>query len=512
MRKIIKNRPLKILFVAAEVAPYATLGGLSQVMYFLPRALKKLGHDVRVIMPRFGSIGEQKFKIEMLYQDLRVPTGEKEGKKELICNVKIKSGEKENPNVYFLENMEYYEKRANIYGYSDDPIRFTLLTRGVLEFLCHCDEWRPEIIHCHDWHTGLLPNFLKTVYFDKKKLQEIATVFSIHNLRFQGGFDHRFVSDLDFDDGRSPIASFFSERLPKQNFMRRGIIYADLLNTVSETYSHEILTSEYGEGLNQLLKEVRTKLFGVLNGLDYNYFNPQTDKVLFKNFNANDLKNRGENKVALQKEFNLPVSPDPILSICGRLDEQKGLELLLKILPMLLSEYPIQLIVMGTGEPKYRLFFADLEKKFPQKVGTHLMADWTLPRKIYAGSDIFLLPSRFEPGGIAAMEAMRYGTVPVIRSTGGLADIISDFDPQKNIGNGFSFKKYNEWSLFGAIVRAFEAYKNKSVWAKLVRRAMKEDFSWDKAAQKYTDLYQRAITFRHLELGGETTPVRQEET
>lgn len=506
-----RKQPLKILFVAAEVAPFATLGGLSQVTYFLPRALKKLGHDVRVMMPRFGSINEEKFKIKLLHRGLKVPTGEKEGKKELICNIKVKVGGRENPTVYFLENMEYYEKRANVYGYSDDPIRFALLCRGVLEFLRDYDEWQPQVIHCNDWHVGLLANFLREIYSDDPKLRDIATLFSIHNLRFQGAFDHHFLSDLDFDDGRSPVAPFFSPRLLKQNFMRRGIIYSDILNTVSETYSHEILTSEYGEGLEQLLKEVRTKLFGVLNGLDYDHFNPETDKVIFKNFDVGDLKSREENKVTLQKEFNLPVCDDPILSICGRLDEQKGIDLLIKILPFLLAEYSIQLIVMGTGEAKYRLFFTDLEKKFPRRVGTHLMANWVMPRKIYAGSDLFLLPSRFEPGGIAVMEALRYGTVPVVRSTGGLADIVSDFDPQKDSGNGFSFKKYNEWSLFAAIVRALENYKNKDVWQEIIKRGMREDFSWEKAARKYENLYERAITFRHLDLAGETFSTHQEE-
>lgn len=505
------EKSLKILFVATEVAPFATMGGLSQVMYFLPRALKKMGYDVRIFMPRFGSIDEDKFKLKLLYKGLKIPTGEKDDKKELVCNIKVKAGSKEDPIIYFLENMEFYEKRANVYGYSDDPLRFALLSRGALEFLVNQNEWFPNVIHCNDWHTGLLPNFLKTLYSENRKLKEIATVFSIHNLRFQGVFDHRSVSDLDFDDGRSPVASFFSPRLLKQNFMRRGIIYADLLSTVSETYSREILTPEYGEGLDGLLKEVRTKMFGVLNGMDYEYFNPATDKIVFKNFTANDLKSRQENKAALQKEFNLSVCPSPILSVCGRLDEQKGLDLLLKVLPHILAEYPVQFIVMGTGDPKYRLFFTDLEKKFPQRVGSHLMANWTLPRKIYAGSDIFLLPSRFEPGGIAVMEAMRYGAVPVVRSTGGLADIVSDFDLEKNTGNGFSFKNYDERSLFGSIIRALENYKNKKVWPDIVKRAMKEDFSWRKAAEKYATLYQRATTFHNIELAGEIVSVGQEE-
>jgi starch synthase len=292
-----KKEPLKVLFVAAEVYPYATIGGLGMVMFSLSRALRELGVDARIFMPKYGSIDEKKYPMEMVFKGLKVPTGEtQEGREFLICNVKKHTPPEPSAPVYFLENMEYYEKRSNVYGYSDDPIRFVLLCRGVLEFLCQSD-WVPHVINCADWHTGSLPNFLKTFYKEHPILSKISTVFSIHNLSHQGVFDHRFVSELDFDDGKSPIAPFFSDKLPKQNFMRRGIIYSDVINTVSETYAREILTKEYGENLDDLLKEVRTKLFGILNGVDYETINPATDKFIPFNFSVVNLKPRIKNKI-----------------------------------------------------------------------------------------------------------------------------------------------------------------------------------------------------------------------
>lgn len=487
---------LKVLFVCAEAAPFAAIGGLGQVAYFLPKALKKQGIDVSIFMPKYGTINEGKWGIKPYIKGLKVPTGEKTGITELICNVKIREGTKREPTVYFLENMEYYEKRANVYGYSDDHIRFALLSRAVFEFIRETG-MRVNIIHANDWHTGYVPNYLNTIYKDDSLFKSISTVFTIHNLRSQGMFDFRFASPMDFDDGKSPIASFYSKDLQKQNALKRGIMYADLVNTVSETYAREIMTAQYGEGLHELIKEVRDKMFGVLNGLDYNDFDPATDNVIKRNFSWRTLPLRTENKIDLQKEFNLTVDATiPIISMIGRLTEQKGIDLLMNVLPQLLSEYDIQFIILGTGEHKYREFFQNLEHEFPEQVGTHLMTNFTLPRKIFAGTDMLLLPSMFEPGGIVVIEAMRYGAVPIVRATGGLADIVRDYDPQTNSGNGFCFKNYSELSLFGAVVRAIQAYRNKKSWNKLVVRALREDFSWETSAKKYLDLYERSIGFR----------------
>ena len=279
--------------------------------------------------------------------------------------------------------------------------------------------------------------------------------------------------------------------------MKRGIIYSDLVNTVSDTYSREIMTPQYGEGLSELLKEVRTKVFGVLNGLDYTDFDPSADKYIKAPFSWRTLDQRAANKADLQKSFHLTVDPRvPLLAYCGRLDDQKGLDLLVDTLPTVLEEYNVQFVVIGTGQQKYREFFAKLETQFPKQVGTHLMGDFILPRRVFAGCDMLLLPSKFEPGGIVVIEGMRYGAVPIVRSTGGLADIVIDFDPESNSGNGFSFDNYNRLSFFGAIVRAIQVYRNNRLWTELIRRAMREDVSWEKAARQYLDLYARAVEFR----------------
>lgn len=488
--------PLKVLFVAAEVAPFASVGGLSQVMYFLPKALKRQGHDIAVFMPKYGTINEKKYGIKPFISQLNVPTGEAKGVRELICNIKIRKGNRQEPVIYFLENMEYYEKRANVYGYIDDPTRFALLCRGAVEFLKKTD-WRPDIIHVNDWHTSYLVNYLRVLFGEDPKLKHIASLLTIHNLAHQGVVDFRYSSPLESDDGKGPLEPLLSEKLKKQNALKRGIIYADVVNTVSERYSREIMTPQYGQGLDQLLKEVRAKVYGVLNGLDYEDFDPATDKLIKKNYSIKTIPDRIENKIDLQKEFNLPVEPGlPVLAMSGRLSEQKGIELIMKIIPYVLKEFDIQLIVLGQGGNIYQDFFYKLEKEYPKQVATHLMENWQLPRKIFAGADMLLLPSKFEPGGIVVVEAMRYGTVPIVRATGGLADTVMDFNIEKNSGNGFVFKEFSELSFFGALTRALEIFRLKRMWQGIVRRAMQADFSWNTSARKYLDLYQRAIDYR----------------
>jgi len=480
---------MKVLFVCAEVAPFSAVGGLAQVAYFLPKALKKAGVDIRVFTPKYGIISSNLLRVENVLEGLKVPTGEAQ---KIICNVKVlKSPKKEDPIIYFLENMEYYEQRANVYNYSDDHIRFGLLSRAALEFVRQGD-FVPDIIHVNDWHTGYLPNYLQTDYKNDKKLQEIATVFSIHNLH-QGVFDFDHASEMDYDDGKGPLASFFSERFLKQNSLKRGIIHAHLINTVSQTYSRELLTEEYAPRLYKLFRELRGKFYGVLNGLDYQNFDPKKDKIIKSNYSTNNLSSREENKVDLQKEFNLEVSQHtPLLAIVGRLDDQKGLDLVMETIEFILAECNVQLVVCGPADNKHRDFFSDLEKQHPGIVGTHLMFDATLPRKIFAGADIILMPSKYEPGGIVALEALRYGCVPIVRATGGLADSVVDYDPTLSTGTGFSFKNYSAMSFLATVIRALETYKNKPVWKKIIKRAMDQDFSWDKSAKKYIDLYRRS--------------------
>lgn len=483
----------KILIVAAEAAPYATIGGFSQVVGYLSKALMDMGHDVRIFIPKFGSIDEDKYDIKMIHEGLEVPTDDPDNPK-LICNVKMTHPDNRAP-TYFLENMEYYEKRANVYGYNDDPTRWALLSRGVLEFI-KTEKFVPDVIHCNDWHTGIVPNYLKTAYKNDKTLSEVATVFTIHNLVYQGMFDHNNVSELDFDDGRSDIAPFFDERLNKQNFMRRGILHADVVTTVSKSYSKEILTPEFGEGLDKLLTELKGKLFGIINGLDYDENNPATDNLLEQNYDIRSIGLREKNKVALQKEFDLPVDPEiPILGFVGRLDAQKGIDLMVETLRHVLKDFDVQFVQIGGGAGWLADKLRDLKEEYPDKVGIHTHANFTLPRLLFGGSDMILYPSRFEPCGIVQLEAMRYGAIPIVRKVGGLADTVVNFNSRTKKGTGFVFEDFNKFSLFGQIVRALEVYNDTETWRHLQKNAMNTDYSWGFSASEYTKLYRIAKNF-----------------
>jgi starch synthase len=500
--KLISSQPqLKILIVAPEASPYANVGGIARVIAHLSLALARLGHDVRIFMPKFGFIDEEKYPMDKVINGLKVPTGAPEGEGDpfLICNVKTHTPPIGVP-AYFLENMEYYEKRANVYGYSDDSLRWALLSRGAIEFI-KMGGFVPDVVHTNDWQTGLLPNYLRSVYDRDKKLLDICTVFTIHNLHYQGMFDHRNISELDFDDGRSEIASFFDERLTKQNFLKRGVLFSDVVSTVSETYSREILTPAYGECLEKLLLEVRSKIFGITNGIDYDEFNPATDPNLANNYDARNLADRYRNKVALQKEFGLKEDPSiPIIAAEGRLDAQKGLDMTVEPLSKILSMYDVQFIALGGGDLGIADALRSLKNKFPDKVGLHLMPNFALPRLIFAGSDIMLFPSRFEPCGLVQMEGMRYGAVPVARMVGGLVDTVKNFDAAKDTGCGFTFKDFDPWQFFGSLIRALEVYNNKEVWEKLVKRCMEQDFSWETSAARYTELYYKAVRLRRQDL------------
>jgi len=495
------KKGLKILFVATEAEPFIKVGGLGSVIHALPKALSELGHDARVMIPRYLSIDDSVFKLKIEHEGLNVPTGNlEEGAPEsLICNVKRFDPENTDDPVttYFLENQEFYEQRANVYGYADDAIRWALLCRGVLEFLSTASNWQPDIIVSSDWQTGLIPNFLKTVYKEDPKLSKISSIFSIHNLYYQAMFDHRFVSELDFDDGHSPVPAFHDQRLTKINWMRRGIIYADAINTVSPNYAREIMTADYGELLDELLRERKSAISGILNGIDYKTWNPETDPAILHPYSNRDLAPREMNKTVLQERFGLKVEKDVFLvAIVSRMSKQKGLDLLFPILETLLRELPMQLVVVGEGETDIMGFFHDLETKFPGRIATHLKFDQVLPHLVFAGADIVLVPSRFEPCGLAQMEAMRFGTIPIVRKTGGLSDSVEDYDPDKSTGTGFVFEKFDSSSLMIAFIRAFENFRDKSKWHRLQKRAMDANFSWEKSAKEYVKLFKRAMSQR----------------
>ncbi len=500
---LINTKPLKVLFVSAEVAPISLVGGLSQVSYFLPRSLMKRGVDIRIITPHYGGFDAKKIPLTPVIDHMMVPTGEAKSSshpKEIECSVKTLADRKsDDPIIYLLENLEYYEHRANVYSYGDDHIRFGLLSRASLEFI-KSGEFVPDIVHTNDWHTAYLLNLLRVDCADDPKMKKIAGLLTIHNT-FQGNYDFQHAAESEKDDGTGSLAPLYSDRFFKQNALKRGIINADLVNTVSKTYTQELMNEEHGAGLDSLFREMRGKLYGVINGLDYDDFNPKTDRLVRFNYSLSTIGDRYKNKAELQRLFGLKDKPKvPLLALSGRLDAQKGIDLVMKIAERLLSELEVQLIILGppsgANRAEYRKFFTNLEKKYPGRVGTHLQPDFSLPRQIFAGADMLLMPSKFEPGGIVAVEAMRYGCIPIVRATGGLNDTVRDFNPQNGKGWGFVFEKYSEISLLIAIVRAIETYRNEPAWFQVVKQAMNQDFSWDKTAKDYLDLYDRAVDYR----------------
>ncbi len=495
MENKIPNRPsfhkLKILFVASEAAPFAKAGGLGDVMHSLPLALRKLGHDARVMIPRYASINPEKNRLKIEITGLKVPTGQPGNYPYLICNVK-KYSNKDDVPTYFLENMEYYEKRANIYGYSDDHVRWALLCRGVIEFIRHND-WIPDIIVASDWQTGLLPNFLKTVYQKDRIVSNIPVVYAIHNLSFQGMCDFRFMQEGNRDSGRESIPDFFNPRLAEINWMLRGIVYSDSIVTVSPTYAKEILTPEYGEGLEKILFESQNKIHGILNGIDYQKCNPENCPHIPVHYDIKSVSKKKENKIHLQKRLGILQDQNVfVIGIVSRLADQKGFDLLEPILEHLFRNMSLQLVVVGDGEPRYKEMIDKSKEQFPEKVGYFFNFDIPLPYLVFAGADAVLIPSKFEPCGIVQMEAMRFGCVPIVRKTGGLADTVNNFHPGGE-GEGFVFDEYDPWSLFTTIIRAKTTFDFQETWERLAKRVMQKDFSWKKSAIKYLEIFYNLI-------------------
>ncbi|MDP3963966.1 MAG: glycogen synthase [bacterium] len=491
---------LRILFVSSEQAPYAKAGGLGEVMFALPRSLRAIGHDARVMMPRYGHIDLAAYPFQMLSEGLEVPSGSGPDAKKLICNVRYVSstGDSHSPvPTYFLENQEYFEMRANVYGYNDDPIRFALLSRGCLEFLKKHREWKPNIIVCTDWMTGYIPNFLNTDFANDRTLKKIATVLSIHNLASHPGtFNPRFIQESEQDDGHGPLPDFFSPRMAQINPLRRSIMHADIINTVSSTYAKEIMTEEFGEGLDGLLRERRGRLVGILNGIDYETNNPETDPRLASTFSARSIERRKENKLALQQRLGLPQDPNVFLmGIVSRLFKQKGFKLLAEVAEPFLKETKGQLIIVGDGDTELMTLFNDLSKKYPAQIVATLRFDEELPHLVFAGSDVILVPSYFEPSGLTQMEAMRYGAVPVARRVGGLADTIEDYQPDMG-GSGFLFTDFDAYAFLIALTRAFVNWKHTRSWRKLQRIVMQKDFSWQRSAKAYEKLFRLAIQYK----------------
>ncbi len=491
-----QDRPLKILLLASEAVPFVKTGGLADVIGSLPKALavtvndECLINDVRVAIPCYKGLDQGVWKT-----DFPVSMGSRT-ETAIIRESQIKAhldGQKHQIPVYLVDNYHYFY-RDHLYQYPDEAERFIFWSKAVLEMLPRLD-WKPDIIHLNDWQCGPLAFFLKTKYARQSFYQTISTVFTIHNLQYQGNFDKENLSFLEV--GEEWFNADNLEFYHNLSFMKMGILYSDLISTVSRTYAAEIQRPEKGEKLDGLLRRRSSDLFGIVNGINYHEFNPQTDKRIYRNYSVQDLEGKKENKYALQKQLQMPVKACPVLALICRLTHQKGLDLLAEIAEELMH-LDLQLLILGEGEEKYQALFRHLQERYPQKVYFYQGFNSILAQRIYAGADMFLMPSWFEPCGLSQMIAMRYGTVPIVRSTGGLADTVHDYNPVTGSGNGFVFSDFQGRALYHALARAIKLWRDSPVqWQKLIERGMETDFSWARSGVEYLELYQEAIA-RHL--------------
>ena len=474
---------MKILYVAAEAVPFAKTGGLADVAGSLPKALKADGVDVRVIMPKFGKIPEAyRNAMEHVY-DGELPVAWRKK------YVGLDKYELDGVTYYFVDNEEYFN-REGFYGYDDDAERFSFFSRAVLDLLPAMDFW-PDVIHTNDWHAGLVNVFLKLEHMGDARYERIKTVYTIHNLKYQGVFPKDVMPDvlgLDWKYFNNGDLEFYDA----VNFMKGGIIYADAITTVSKTYAKEIQYPYFGEHLDGLLRSREQDLSGIVNGIDYSVYNPRTDKYIFETYDEESLDRKLDNKTELQKSLGLPERRNvPLIAIVSRLVEPKGMDLVVRMMDEILQHEDIQLVVLGTGEKRYEDWFKGLAWRYPKKVSVNIYFSNELAQRIYAGADIFLMPSNYEPCGIGQLIALRYGTIPVVRQTGGLKDTVQQYNKYTQEGNGFVFENYNAHEMMYALKRALSFYGNYEIWHKIQLNAVQADFSWKRSAKEYEALYER---------------------
>ena len=474
----------KILFVGAEAMPFAATGGLGDVLGSLPAAIRKKGGknvDVRVVLPLYGAmgqswrdqlVGEAEFRVNLAWRNQ-------------YCG--IKSLVKDGVTFYFVEN-DYYFNRPSLYGNFDDGERYAFFCKAALEMLPVLD-WYPDVLHAHDWQAAMSVVYLNTRYRNKPAFEHIKSVFTIHNIEYQGQYDMSILGDV-FELGVEHSSLMHYDDCI--NLMKAAIVCADTVSTVSPRYAEEIKTAEYAHRLNYVLEQNAYKLRGILNGIDYDYYNPAKDLGLVATFDARRLAGKAKDKAAMQAEAGLPVREDvPVLSVISRLAAHKGLDLISQIADKLVAQNDVQLIVLGKGEERFEKFFSDLAARYPDKVAALLTYDRDLAKRIYAATDIFLMPSKSEPCGLSQMIASRYGAVPVVRETGGLYDSIKPYWEKDGemLGNGFTFANYSGDELHERTCAAIALYADRAKWKKLVAKVMRTDFSWAASADKYLEMY-----------------------
>jgi starch synthase len=477
---------MKVLFASSEAAPFFKTGGLGDVAYALPKELVKQGVDIRVVLPYYSTMPEKyKEQVEELIS-FRVQVGWKS----MYCG--IKTLVLEGITYYFIDNKTYFD-RSSFYGQLDDGERFGFFSLAICEMMEKID-FIPDVVHVNDWHTAMVPVLLVDKYHWVQAFKDIRKVITIHNIRFQGIFDPVVLSSI-FGTGMNIYHEAGVKYYDNVNFLKGGINFSDVVTTVSPSYANEIQTPEFGEGLEGALRYNSGKIRGIINGIDYDINNPETDPKLLYHFSSADLSGKAKNKAALQERLGLEVNPDiPLITSVGRLTDQKGYQLVQEKAEELLNSRDVQIAILGTGEAEYENSFRYFASEYPDRFSAVIDFDITLAQLMYAGSDLFLMPSAFEPCGLSQMISLRYGTLPIVHETGGLKDTVVPYNAYTGEGTGFTFMDFSGYALLGTIYRALDVYENQpKAWAAMVQTAMSQDFSWKEPAKDYLEIYESLV-------------------